>query len=77
MITKFNYKGQDLYTPIIFRNDFQTSTIDVNQAWSLFLTVGQEENELGYNSEKGWFFNNLLMAIIVSGIIGSLIFTSI
>lgn len=77
MITKFNYEGQDLYTPIIFRDDFQGTTLDINQAWSLFFSTGQEENDLGNNREYGWFFNNLLIAVAISGMIGSLIFTSI
>jgi hypothetical protein len=77
MITKFNYEGKNLYTPVIFRPDFQVATLNTNQAWSLFFSAGQEENELGNNNEYGWFFNNLLMAVIVSGIIGSAIFTSI
>lgn len=77
MITKFNYEGENLYTPIIFRPDFQVATLNVNQAWSLFFTAGQEENDLGKNQEQGWFFNHLLMAILISSIIGASIFTSV
>jgi hypothetical protein len=77
MITNFKYEGENLYTPVIFRPDFQVATLNVNQAWSLFFTVGQEENDLGRNEEKGWFFNHLLIATIVSSIIGASIFTSI
>ena len=77
MITKFNYEGQDLYTAIIFRDDFQETPININQAWSLFFSAGQEENELGNNPEYGWFLNNLLIAVAISGMIGTLIFASI
>lgn len=71
-----NYK--DLLAPVIFRTDFNKfQPIDSNQAWSLFFTAGNEDKELGFNTELGRFFTNVTIAVAVTGVIGSIIFTSI
>ncbi len=78
MKTNFNYEGDNLFTPIIFRPDFNDgATLNITQAWSLFFTGGKEENALSDKPEKAWFYTNLLMAIVVTGIIGAVNFTSI
>jgi len=67
MITNFKYNTPaTLYTPVVFREDFKDATISATQAWSLFLTAGQEENLLGEESEIGWFYNNFLIAWVVA-----------
>ena len=78
MKTKFNYSTQNLFTPVIFRPDFNDgATLNMTQAWSLFFTGGREENAFNKKSFSGWFFTNLLLAIVFSGIIGAINFTSI
>ena len=75
MKTQFNYKGQNLFLPVIFRTDFNDgSTLNIAQTWSLFFTGGQEENAFNKNPEYGWFFTNLIFSIVPMGIIGSLLF---
>lgn len=70
------YNNKDLFAPVVFRSDFNNfQKINVNQAWSLFFTVGNEDKELGFEPEVGKFFTNLLMAIVISGIIGGVVFT--
>jgi hypothetical protein len=78
MKTDFNFPGKYLMGPVVFRPSFneQSEEINANQAWSLFFTAGQEDKALGFNTEAGRFFTNLLMAIAVSGIIYSLFFSS-
>lgn len=73
MKNNFDYTGQNLFTPIIFRSDFNDgSTLNVSQAWSLFFTAGQEENALDGKGSKGWFYNNLLLAVIAGGTVWAL-----
>ncbi|MCT7993056.1 hypothetical protein [Laspinema olomoucense] len=79
MKTDFNFPGKYLMGPVVFRPSFneQSEEINVNQAWSLFFTAGQEDKALGFNTEAGRFFTNLLLAIGVSGIIWALLFNNI
>jgi hypothetical protein len=78
MTTDFDFSNQDLFGAVIFRPDFnRAETINANQAWSLFFTAGQEDKKLGFNAEAGRLFTNLLTAIVVSGVIGGAIFTSL
>lgn len=76
MKTQFIYDNKNLYTPVIFREDFTNATLSLNQAWSLFFTGGEEENALGRNNTTGWFFNNILIAVVVTGIIGAVVFNN-
>lgn len=75
MITKFNYTASNLFTPVVFRQDFQAATINATQAWSLFFSAGQEENLFGENPETGWFFNNLMLGSVAM-LVASLLFAS-
>lgn len=79
MKTDFNFPGKYLMGPVVFRPSFneQSEEISANQAWSLFFTAGQEDKALGFNTETGRFFTNLLMAIAVSGVVGALVFNNI
>ena len=76
MGTNFEYNQKNLYTPVVFRSDFNNATLNLNQAWSLFFTAGDEEGFLGANPQKGLFFSNLLMAIVATGIIGAVLFNN-
>ncbi|MEB3225903.1 MAG: hypothetical protein VKJ86_08875 [Synechococcus sp.] len=62
MPTNFEYNPNNLFTPVVFRQDFQGATLSATQAWSLFFSAGQEENLFGQEKEIGWFYNNLLLA---------------
>jgi hypothetical protein len=78
MTTDFDFSSKDLFGPVIFRPSFnQAEDINANQAWSLFFTAGQEDKKLGFNSEAGRLFTNLLAAIVVTGSLGAIIFTSV
>jgi hypothetical protein len=75
-LTAFNNK--DLFAPVIFHADFNKfGKIDVNQAWSLFFTVGKEDKALGFETELGKFFSNTLAAVIVTGSIGAIVFSHV
>jgi len=77
MRTDFDFANKDLFGPVVFRPDFNsTQTITANQAWSLFFSAGKEDKRLGFNAEAGKLFNNLLIAIGVSGVVWAAIFTS-
>ncbi|MEH2148059.1 hypothetical protein [Nostoc sp.] len=68
MKTDFDYPNQSLLGAVVFRpsfNDFEK--INVNQAWSLFFTAGQEDKILGQQPELGKFFTYLLIALGVTG----------
>jgi hypothetical protein len=70
------FLSKDLFAPVVFRSDFNKfQPINANQAWSLFLTAGKEDEELGSNPEVGRFFTNLLIALGVVGSIWGLVFT--
>lgn len=77
MKTDFDLPNKDLVGPVIFRPDFnQFESVSANQAWSLFFTTGQEDKALGFNSEVGRFFTNLLIAAGIAGILWASEFSS-
>lgn len=77
MNTDFDiFNNKDLFAPVVFRSKFNNfETINANQAWSLFFTGGKEDKQLGFDPELGSFFNNILIAVAVAGIIGGVVFT--
>lgn len=79
MKTDFDFPNKDLIGPVVFRPDFnsQAEVLDVNQAWSLFFTAGQEDKVLGFNTEAGRFFTNLLLAIATAGVLWSALFSNV
>jgi hypothetical protein len=78
MRTDFEFPNKDLIGPVVFRPDFNRfEAIGSTQAWSLFFTAGQEDKNLGFNSEAGRFFTNLLIAVGVTGTIWASVFTSV
>jgi hypothetical protein len=75
MKTTFNYNGRNLFTPTVFLDDFNKfAPINANQAWSLFFTASREDMVLGTNPAIGNFWNSILVAIVVAGAMGALIF---
>ncbi|ACA99235.1 MULTISPECIES: hypothetical protein [Cyanophyceae] len=76
MVTNFNYKPENLFTPVIFRKDFSNATISATQAWSLFFSAGQEENLFGQEKEIGWFYNNVLLAGGVAFALAAIFFSA-
>ncbi|NWF59779.1 MAG: hypothetical protein HXY43_10925 [Fischerella sp.] len=75
MKTDFNYPNKDLLGPVVFRPEFNNfEKINLNQAWSLFFTAGQEDKTLGQEIEFGWFFTNLLIAVGIAGSIWAIYF---
>ncbi|NET86900.1 MAG: hypothetical protein F6K45_02105 [Kamptonema sp. SIO1D9] len=78
MKTDLTLKQRYTFASTVFNADFDNGApINANQAWSLFFTLGQNDAILDANPELGRFFNNLLLGIIVTGMIGASIFTSI
>lgn len=70
MRTDFDFPAKELIGPVVFRPDFNNGqTINVNQAWSLFFTAGQDDNVLGQQTELGRFFTNTLIAIGTAGVL--------
>lgn len=70
-------KNKDLFAPVVFRSDFNRGeSININQAWSLFFTTGQEDKALGFEPELGSFFTNILIAVGVTGIVWGLFFSN-
>jgi hypothetical protein len=68
MRTDFDFPKKDLIGPVVFRPSFANGEkININQAWSLFFTAGQDDNVLGQQVELGKFFTNLLIAVGVTG----------
>lgn len=68
--------NKDLFAPVVFRSRFNNfEKINSNQAWSLFFTGGKEDKKLGFDPEAGSFFNNILIALVVAGIVGGVVFT--
>ncbi|CEJ47031.1 hypothetical protein [Umezakia ovalisporum] len=64
MKTDFDFPRKDLLGPVVFRPNFNNfETINVNQAWSLFFSAGQDDSKLGREVELGRFFTNLLIAV--------------
>ena len=75
MKTDFNFPQKDLLGPVVFRPNFNNfETINVNQAWSLFFSGGQDDNKLGGGTELGRFFTNFLIAVGVTGSIWAIFF---
>lgn len=65
------------FASTVFNPDFcNFAPINVNQAWSLFFTLGKDDAALDANVELGRFFTNILFAIALTGIIGARVFTS-
>lgn len=76
MQTDFDYPKTELIGAVVFRPEFNENNrlININQAWSLFFTGGNDENALGFNTELGSFFTNMLVAIVVAGSLWAAIF---
>jgi hypothetical protein len=78
MKTDFNFPKKDLIGPVVFRPDFNNfETINLNQAWSLFFTVGQNDKALGEQAELGNFFTNLLIAVVLTGSLWGIYFSNL
>ncbi|NJL40175.1 MAG: hypothetical protein HC840_04185 [Leptolyngbyaceae cyanobacterium RM2_2_4] len=78
MKTDFDFPNKYLVGPVVFRPDFndQSEVISANQAWSLFFTAGKEDKVLGFNTEAGRFFTNLLLAVGAAGFLWAVLFNS-
>ena len=75
MRTDFDFPQRDLLGPVVFRPNFNNfEIINVNQAWSLFFSGGQDYNKLGRGTELGRFFTNSLIAIGVTGTLWAIYF---
>ena len=75
MKTDFDITRSYVAAPTIFNADFNNfAPITANQAWSLFFTVGRDDAALGSNPELGRFFNNILLAIAVTVVLGGCFF---
>jgi len=78
MKTDFDFPKKDLIGPVVFRPDFNNfETINLNQAWSLFFTAGQNDKALGEQAELGNFFTNLLIAVVVTGSLWGIYFSNL
>ncbi|MCC5633668.1 MAG: hypothetical protein V7K69_16940 [Nostoc sp.] len=78
MKTDFDFPKKDLIGPVVFRPDFNNfETINVNQAWSLFFSAGQDDKVLGEETELGKFFTNLLIAVGVTGTLWAIYFSNL
>lgn len=78
MKTDFDFPKRDLIGPVVFRSDFNNfETININQAWSLFFTAGQDDQALGQEAELGKFFTNLLIAVGVTGTLWATFFSNL
>jgi hypothetical protein len=77
MQTIFNYEGRNLFTPIVFREDFNKfASLSATQAWSLFFTASKEDTALGFSPVAGQFWNSILVAVVTTGILGAIVFQS-
>ncbi|WP_414548403.1 hypothetical protein [Anabaena sp. CCY 0017] len=75
MRTDFDFSQKDLFGPVVFRQNFNNfEIINVNQAWSLFFSAGEDDSKLGRGSELGRFFTNSLIAIGVTGTLWAVYF---
>ncbi len=75
MRTDFNYPSKYLVSSVVFRPSFNNfEKINLNQAWSLFFTAGQEDKVLGTEVELGKFFTNILIAVAVTGTLWGIYF---
>ncbi|QSJ14944.1 hypothetical protein JYQ62_24145 [Nostoc sp. UHCC 0702] len=78
MRTDFDFPKKDLVGPVVFRPDFNNfETINVNQAWSLFFSAGQDDKVLGQETELGKFFTNVLIAVGVTGTLWATFFSNL
>jgi hypothetical protein len=78
MKTDFDFPKKDLIGPVVFRPDFNNfETINVNQAWSLFFSAGQDDKGLGEETELGRFFTNFLIAVGVTGTLWAATFSNL
>ncbi|QMS86529.1 hypothetical protein HUN01_02710 (plasmid) [Nostoc edaphicum CCNP1411] len=78
MKTDFDFPKKDLIGPVVFRPDFNNfEIINVNQAWSLFFSAGQDDKVLGEETELGKFFTNLLIAVGVTGTLWAIYFSNL
>lgn len=77
MKTDLSLNIRDSFPATVFNADFNDfAPISANQAWALFFTLGRDDAALGDNPEVGRMFNNILIAIVVTFIIGALTFYS-
>ncbi|NMF59803.1 hypothetical protein [Pseudanabaena yagii] len=75
METKFDFSGQNLFIPIVFREDFnQFAKLSETQAWSLFFTGSREDSALGFSRASGRFWTGLVVATVIESILGAFIF---
>jgi hypothetical protein len=79
MKTDFDFPNKYLIGPVVFRPDFnaQSEVISASQAWSLFFTAGKEDKVLGFNTEAGRFFTNLLLAVGAAGVLWAVLFSNV
>lgn len=69
-----NSNIRNTYCSTVFNADFNNfAPLTMNQAWSLFFTLGKDDAALGDNPEAGRFLTNSLMAIAVTFFIGAYI----
>lgn len=77
MKTDFDFPKKDLIGPVVFRPNFnEFETINVNQAWSLFFSAGQDDKVLGQEKELGKFFTNILIAVGLTGSLWATFFSN-
>ncbi|MDB9372667.1 hypothetical protein [Nodularia sphaerocarpa] len=75
MRTDFDFTQKDLVGTVVFRPNFNNfEIINVNQAWSLFFSGGQDDKKLGRETELGRFLTNSLIAIGVTGTLWAIYF---
>ena len=73
-----SYTSKDLSAPVVFQSEFNSfQSLNASQTWSLFFTAGKEDEKLGLDPKAGRFFTNLLIAIVMSGSLGQIIFTQL
>ncbi|NJL10773.1 MAG: hypothetical protein HC908_13055 [Calothrix sp. SM1_7_51] len=73
MKTDSDSTNKDLLEPVVFQASFNNfERINQNQAWSLFLTGGRNDQLLGGNTQLGRLFTCLLIAIVLIGIFRAL-----
>jgi len=74
--TDFDIARSIIFTPTVFNADFNSAPLTANQAWSLFFTAGRNDAALDAHPELGRLFNNILQAIVLTFIVGALVFRS-
>ncbi len=78
MTNNLDLNSPELFAPIVFRADFNSfKNINATQAWSLFFTGGKEDKTLGFNPQVGLFYTYILLAIVSSGVAGTLVFQNL